>query len=196
MKRILLLAFVLITAASNLSAQSFGIGARIGPSFSTLITDDEDAQEAFTFVSGGQVDVYLYKMFNKWIGIEGGLMLTQNGYGFEFDSDLINIDNETKNTYFAIPVSARFKFGNFTLNPGIRYSSLISTKQEGDEFTDDITSNDFGVFVSPGVQFPIGITLNGTLYLGLTDVVEPLDVANTNFSFQLSVGYTFLRKGE
>ena len=195
MKRIVFFTLVIITASTTLHAQEFGIGARIGPSVSTLLTDDEEAQEAFTFVGGGQVDVYLYKMFNKWVGIEGGLMLTQNGYGFEFDSELFNIDNETKNTYFAIPVSARFKFGYFTLNPGIRYSSLISTKQEGDEFTDDITTNDFGVFVSPGIQFPIGITLNGTLYLGLTDVVEPLEVANTNFSFQFSVGYTFFRKG-
>lgn len=198
MNRISLFAVLLcITVSTNLYSQSFGIGARIGPSVSTLLTDDEDAQEGLTFVGGGQADVYAYKMFNKFIGIEGGLMLTRAGYGFE--SDEFDEGFDTKITYFAIPLSARFKFGYFTLNPGIRPSFLIKAKEEGEDITDAVTTTDFGVFVSPGLQFPVGITLSTTIYVGVIDVFEDIadaGIANINFSLQFSVGYTFFRKGD
>lgn len=191
MKRILVLSFLLsILILPGLYAQSFGIGGRIGLSTSTLLTDDEDAQTQLGFVGGGQVDVYAYKMFNKWVGIEGGLMFTQSGFSLDFD------DFDAKISYFAIPLSARFKFGYFTLNPGIRPSFLIKAELDGEDFTDQVTSTDVGIFISPGIQFPVGITINSTFYLGLTDVVEDFGVVNTNFVLQLSVGYTFYRKGD
>lgn len=196
MKRIVFFTLAIITASTMLHAQEFGIGARIGPSVSTLITDDEVAQDAFKFIGGGQTDVYAYKMFNKFVGIEGGLMLTQQGYKMDFDADGFgNIKFDTKITYFAVPVSVRFKFGYFTLNSGVRPSFLIKAKREEDDITDEVTTTDVGGFVSPGIQFPIGITLSTTFYLGFVDVIEEYSVANTNFSWQFSVGYTFFRKG-
>lgn len=201
MKRILVFVAACIMLTPGLNAQSFGIGARMGPGVSTLLTDDEEIQEILTFVGGVQGDVYSYKMFNKYVGIEGGLMLTQAGYRIEADPDDFNMegDFETKITYFAIPLSARFKFGYFTLNPGIRPSFLIKARQEGEDVTDQVTSTDIGFFVSPGVQFPIGLTLSSTIYMGFTDVYKDLStsgILNTNFSLQFSVGYTFFRKGD
>lgn len=194
MKRLFLLAVILATA-STLYAQQFGIGARIGPSLSMIVTDDDDVNETLNLIGGGQIDVYTYKMFNKFVGIEGGLMLTQAGFKQENEDAE---DSETKITYFTVPLSARFKFGSFILNPGIRPSFLIKADQNGNDITDQVATTDVGLFVSPGIQFPIGITLSTTFYVGFVNVfdTQQLDIANTNFSWQFSVGYTFFRKGD
>jgi hypothetical protein len=195
MKRLFLLT-IIFTAATNLYAQQFGIGARIGPSLSMVVSDDEDLNKTLNLIGGGQIDVYTYKMFNKFVGIEGGLMLTQAGYKQEFED--FDEESETKITYFAVPLSARFKFGYFTVNPGIRPSFLIKAERDENDITDQVATTDVGMFVSPGLQFPIGITLSTTIYVGFVDVfdTEEMDIANANFSWQFSVGYTFFRKGE
>jgi hypothetical protein len=189
MKRLLILALLLSTTSAGLYAQEFGIGGRIGFSTSTLLTDDAELQAELTFVGGGQVDVYAYKMFNEWVGIEGGLMFTQAGTAFT------DGDSEVKTTYLAIPLSVRFKWGYFTLNPGIRPSFLSKAEWDGEDITDQINSTDVGFFVSPGLQFPVGITLNSTFYMGLSDVFSNIETVNRNFVLQLSVGYTFFRNG-
>lgn len=117
MKKLHLTLFFYFSMIAGLYAQEFGLGGRLGLNVSTLLTDDADVQEYLTFVTGGHTDVYAYKMFNKFVGIEGGLMFTQAGYGIDSsDPDLDEGATETKLSYFAIPVSARFKFGYFTLN--------------------------------------------------------------------------------
>lgn len=191
MKRLFLLAVVCVAAGTNLYAQEFGIGARVGPSAAVLLTDEEEAQEFITFVGGGHAEVYTYKMFNKYVGIEGGLMLSQGGYGFDDDDDSF----DTKITYFSVPLSARFKFGYFTVNPGIRTSFLIKAEEEMEDITDGVATTDIGFFVNPGIQFPIGITIGASFYVGAVNVIEEEDIVSRNFICQLSVGYTFFRKG-
>lgn len=197
MNRIFLISVLFITASASLYSQSFGIGMRIGPNVSTLLIDDEYFSPSFDW--GGQVDVYVYKMFNKFVGIEGGLMLTKEGFRLKGADEDGGDDSDTDIKYFAIPLSARFKFGYFTLNPGIRPSFLMKAKDEVGNATHFITVTNpyISFFVSPGVQFPIGITLSSTIYLGVIDVFPDTEMANSkNFSLQFSVGYTFLRKDE
>jgi hypothetical protein len=192
-KRIFLLAAV-FAATTNLYGQEFGIGARIGPGISKVLSESEGLQDQTKFIGGFQVDMYAYKMFNEFVGIEGGLMFTQAGSR----TDAEPREYDTKLSYLAIPISARFKFGYFTVNPGIRPSFLIKAKAGGDDINDGISSTDIGFFVSPGLQFPNGITLSTTLYGGVTNVFDSpnSNMINRNFSLQFSVGYTFFRKGD
>lgn len=185
---------VLSILTTVLYAQEFGFGGRLGLTASTLITDDEDVQESLSFVTGGHTDVYVYKMFNKFVGIEGGVTLYQSGFGITY-GDPINETIEEQFTYFSIPLSARFKFGYFTLNPGVRSSFLLKAEQDGVDISDQVADTDVSFFVSPGIQFPIGITLNSTVAVGMKNVVKNTDGVNASVVFQFSVGYTFLRKG-
>jgi hypothetical protein len=185
MKRTLLLSVVLsIASLKVLIAQELGIGGRLGINSSTILSEDTDDRN-FGF-SGGKIDVYIYSMYNRFWGIEGGMMITTEGFKNHGYAEI---------TYFAIPLSARFKFGYFTLNPGIRPSFLMKVG-DGNAWKEDFTSGDCVLFISPGVQFPNGITLSSTINVGLTDITDSdyLVGKHTNFSFQFSVGYTFYRK--
>src|SRR5690606_31346332 len=114
----------------------------------------------------------------------------------DLDDELFGGSQHVKSSYFALPLSARFKFGYFTLNPGIRPSFLIKATNNGDDFTRQVAPIDVGLSASAGLQFPVGLTLNSTINIGLLDVVENFEEFNTNFSFQFSIGYTFFRKDD
>lgn len=178
------LSVVLSVASLHVSiAQELGIGGRFGINSSTILSKNPD-WDNYGFVGGNQIDFYAYKMYNRFVGIEGGMMITREGFKY---------DSYAKITYLAIPISARFKFGYFTLNPGIRTSFLMKVKGA---WKSDFTNEDIGFFISPGVQFPFGITLSSTINVGLKDMTgsDYFPGKHTNFSFQFSVGYTFFRR--
>lgn len=185
MKRALLFSVVLsIVSIKVLVAQELGMGGRLGINSSTILSKGTDVNFGF---SGGKLEFYIYQMNNRVVGIEGGLMITKEGFR---NHGLAEI------TYLAIPLSTRFKFGYFTLNLGLRPSFLMDVNSSGGAWKSDFNDTDFILFISPGIQFPNGVTFSTTVNVGLTDITRSDYIMgkHNNFSVNFSVGYTFYRK--
>ena len=194
MKKIVLIVLLSVTICSiELYGQGYGIGAKVGPNVSTLLSNSDDL-EYWTPLVGGHVGGYGYYMFSKKVGLELGLMYTTAGFIVD-DSDYSKED--IRLSYFAVPVSPRFKFGYFTLNPGIQFGILLSAKDEnGKDLSDAFAETDVSVFLTPGIELPMGLRVSTALNFGLTGLLVELDEKNSNFVFQLSIGYTFLKNKE
>lgn len=201
--RKLLFAIIFIGSISGLNAQNLGLGLRVGPNISTLLSKEELGKDALSYVVGGQAEVFFYKMVNKTAGFEVGLMYSRTGFHLDLEIDDED-DPYTPNytgrmSYLSIPISMRFKFKYFTLNPGFKTSLLLNYDQKSEVFEhkDEMKSTDFSFFISPGFQFPKGFTFNTTVCFGTVEISENLRyvyVDHRSFSWQFSAGYTFLRR--
>lgn len=149
------IAFLLLFATLNLSAQEFAYGFKVGLNFSTLLADSElDANgaslESFDYNSGFHVGAAFIYRLTDLVGFKGELLFNQRGVKYGYDGQGFQIFTDDQNTrilsangsrqfflevvnsYIDIPLTAYYKIGDkLEVYGGIDVSFLVGSSAVG-----------------------------------------------------------------
>ena len=186
MKKLTIVALVLIGFISISNAQSIKFGVKGGINFSSLNGDDDQIIEGRTGFHIGVVGEFglADKLF-----LQPEIMYSSQGAdpdigGFLEDiPGLFDDDADFGIDYLNVPILIKYKFLKLLdVHAGPQFGIKVS---EGDDL-DDVESFDLSGAVGAGVHF--GKFFGQLRYnFGLTDVFPDVDLKNNNF--QISVGY-------
>ncbi|RZS93644.1 porin family protein [Aquimarina brevivitae] len=172
MKKLLILAVMLVGFTTVTTAQDIKLGFKGGVNFASLSGDDADGLDGRTgYHIGGVVQFSLAGMF----AIQPEVIYSAQGA--EFESFDLNVD------YLNVPILAKLKFAKvFSVEAGPQFGFVVN---EGDD-VGDIESFDLSGALGAGVE--LGSFFGQVRYnFGLTDISSDADIKNSNF--QISVGY-------
>ncbi|MBW1295160.1 porin family protein [Aquimarina litoralis] len=173
MKKLFLLAIVLIGFTSISNAQSLKLGIKGGINLSTINGDNVpsnlDARTGYHIGVAAQIGL------PGKFAIQPELLYSAQG------ADDLDID------YVNIPILVKYKFLKFlSFEAGPQFGVLVN-----DDYADAIETKNFDVSAAAGAGVEFGKFFAQARYnFGITDVVDNSDVRNG--TFQLSVGYYFL----
>ena len=215
MKKILLtviLAFAGLTSQAQDSGMKFGV--KIGPNFSTLTGDAEDASVRVGFHGG----VFAEFMLTDAIGIQPEVLFSMQGADSDYENyfgdifeDLEGWD-KIKLNYINVPVMVNYHFAGVKgLSAGIgpQVSFLMSAREEGtyydsnsgqavnydEDVKDFYKSIDVALCAGAQYEFSFGLIASIRGNFGLLNVADysgPGDYKLHNNVIQISAAYSFL----
>lgn len=173
MKKLFLLAIMLIGFTSISNAQRLKLGVKGGINLSTINGDNVPSN--FDARTGYHIGVAAQ------IGLPGKFALQPEIIYSAQGSDDLDID------YVNVPILVKYKFLKFlSFEAGPQFGILVN-----DEYPETFETKSFDLSVAAGAGVEFGKFFAQARYnYGFTDVVENNDIKNG--TFQLSVGYYFL----
>ena len=186
MKKLILVAIMLLSVTTVLQAQSIRFGVKGGVNFANQTGDagfegTEFSRDGITSYHAGLVaEVKLLEKFS----IQPELLYSTQGASYK------NALGEFKNElgYLSIPVMAKiYMTKSLSLEVGPQASFLLSNKEEFD--AQDPKTFDFAINAGLGLKITEGIFIQGRYGFGLTEVSSKADLKNS--VFQLSAGFMF-----
>lgn len=187
MKRIILVAVVLLAASVDMQAQLIKFGFKGGLNYANqsgsniTVNSDNYNTDAITSYHGGLVaELKLTDGFS----IQPELLYSTQGATYK------NAAEEFKNElgYLSVPVMAKFHFNKtVSLDLGPQASFLLSERNEFD--VKNAETFEFGVAGGLTLNVTKHIFLQGRYVLGLTEASKQAEVKNS--VLQISAGFTF-----
>ncbi len=185
MKKVLILVFVLSSAAVATAQVQVALGLKAGANISTF--DDKEADNITAF-HGGAFALFKLTKF----GIQPELLFSQQG-------SKVN-DFDLKTSYVTIPVMLKlYLIGGLNLQAGPQFGFLTKAELENQNYKDAFKSSDLSANVGLGWDLPFGLTVDARYNIGLSDVGDDDDVFTGSLKsrvIQLSVGYKIFKLGK
>lgn len=196
MKRIFVIALVILAIGTAASAQSYNrLGLKAGVNMFKWYGDEVEGLDYLTsFAFGG----YYCHGFSEVFSIQPELYYSMKGAS---DSEIITID--VKQGYLEIPVLLKVNFPleskswSPNLYAGPYLAFLMSAKVEDVDVKDEFAGTDFGLVVGGGFDFGLSegkqtLSLDIRYSIGFTKVDEEgeADVMNNGFQFLLGFGFS------
>ncbi|WP_298759938.1 porin family protein [uncultured Psychroserpens sp.] len=205
MKKLIIIAFIVLCCSLNLNAQAdkgdFEIGTGLGLNISNVVvgSDSNNGTRSKTGFNLGVSGEYYFS--DRW-GIKAKLIYDSKGWGDGFfDNELTNESYITdfNVTYLTVPVMANWHFGStrkWYLNFGPYIGFLLNAEEDrgGTDVKDAFNSTDFGIALGVGYKFNVGE--NTKLFVeydaqsGLSDVFSNnlgSSVRNGRSSFNIGI---------
>lgn len=179
--------------SNNADSMAASFGVKGGVNFATVTGDDIDSPESRTSFHVGVVgELPISEMFSVQAEV------LYSGQGFE--TDIEGEDNskvEYQLDYINVPVLAKiYVLKGLSIEAGPQFSFKVNEEVDSDPNnnpgdTDVDIAEDFDFSVAAGLTFQteMGIFASGRYNMGITDIVEDLDVKNS--VFQIGIGYKF-----
>ena len=196
MKRIITL--LLLVVASGAYAQGIRVGAKAGLNFAGQITRaDGYSRSSSSILTSYHVGGYVTCKFSEVVGLQPELLFSVQGSK--------NGDMKLKLSYINVPVLVRFNVSKvLSFHAGPQVGILVSAKHEISgsdpiDLKDDYKNLDLAAAVGTTVDLPFGLNFTGRFIKGLSNTISEPGTTNyqeRNFTFQLSVGFTFIDKGK
>jgi hypothetical protein len=188
---------VVIIIASGAYAQGIRIGAKGGLNLSGQIYRADDySRSSPGILPSYHIGGYVTFKFSEVIGLQPELLFSVQGSK--------SSDVKLKLSYINVPVMVRFDVSKvLSFHAGPQFGILASAKREysGDEtdVKDDYKSLELAGAIGATVDLPFGLNFTGRFVKGLSNTISEPGANNNkerNFTLQLSVGFTFLKKGD
>ena len=178
MKKLIIgLLFMLPSVA--LLAQGVGVGIKGGVNFANVDAEDLSTNSITSYHIGGYVNINLSEKF----GITPEVQWTAMGSEIE--------DAELNTDWISVPIMLRFKpISLISLEAGPQFNFLVNAEYGGDDWKDQLKSNEFGLGVGAGIHLPLGINGGVRYILGFTNINDVSDESIKNRTFQIYVGWT------
>lgn len=178
MKRLFLLAILLIAGSTSMNAQGIKFGVKAGANFSNFSGSDADGFNGLTsFHVGGLAEIKLLPNFS----VQPELLYSSQGAkqdGFD----------DVKLDYVTVPVLAKFYLitDKLSLEAGPQFSFLVN-----DNLDDTFKTKSFDFAAAGGLAFDFtkNIFAQARYVVGLTDTTKDAEIKNS--TIQLSVGLKF-----
>ncbi len=192
MKKLFLLAAVVVFGFSNVNAQEVNFGAKAGLNLASIAGDDTDDLDGRTaFHVGVVAEIAISDQFSvqpELVYSAQGATTSEEGIDVDINADYINL-----------PIMAKYYVAEgFSIEVGPQVGFLMSAKAkaEGEEedLKDFIKGIDFGANLGIGYKLESGLNFGARYNLGLSNVNDDEDSDEfeiKNSVIQVSVGYFF-----
>ena len=187
MKRIILVAVVLLAASVDMQAQLVKFGIKAGLNYAnqtgsdiTINSDNYNTDAITSYHAGLVAEIKVTDGFS----VQPELLYSTQGATYK------NAAEEFKNElgYLSIPVLAKFHLNKtVSLDLGPQASFLLSERNEFD--VENAETFEFGVAGGLGFNITKNFFLQGRYVLGLTEASKDAEVKNS--VVQISAGFTF-----
>lgn len=176
MKKLFVLAILLIAGSTTMNAQGIDFGVKAGANFSKLDGDGIDGDNLTSFHVGAVLELNLFENFS----VQPEVMYSSQGTKLE--------DEDIKLDYISVPVLAKFYLisDKLSLEAGPQFSFLVNDNLEE---TFETKSFDFAAIGGLGFNVTNNLFVQARYVVGLTDTTKEAEV--TNKVIQLSVGLKF-----
>jgi hypothetical protein len=204
MKKVLLVALVVVLSSLAVNAQGIKYGVTAGLNTSTFTGDLDDAK----YKAGFQVGVVLDYAITESFSIIPELTFSQKGSKFEYKEEGIELKQSIALNYLQLPINAAYKFNLSESSkvlvfagPYLGYGLSASGEEKVDGETDDLEVKfgskegelkafDFGLNIGAGYQFD-KIFFKAQYNLGLGNLNNFDDGSLKNANIAVTVGYLF-----
>ena len=204
MKKLLLISFAVLIAAS-----SFGqirLGLKAGLNLANMSTNAEGVSPKMIigFHFGGILDIAMTDM----ISLQPGILFSTKGAKADFDMGGTTVTGTTKVNYIEVPINLTFKLGSGDtkfvpfIGPYLGYGIGGTMKMEGggqsisqdikfgSSETDDLKALDLGLNIGVGVEMG-SLIISAQYGLGLANISTSSSETDKNNVIGISVGYLF-----
>lgn len=201
MKRLALVALIIVAFAASASAQGMQAGLKGGLNIAKATGDDVPDEAAWLYSGIG--GAFLCYMFNDMFAIQPELLFAMKGWKIEVEDETF----KTKLNYIEIPLLLRLNIpteGSMTpaIFAGPSIGFLMSAKAEDEDIKELLKSTDFGLVFGAGLNHELSedkgfITYEVRYSLGLAtvfdleEVDEQPDVKNMGISIMVGYGKSF-----
>lgn len=180
MKKLFLMAIILIAGSTSMNAQGIDFGVKAGANFAKLDGEGFDGDNLTSFHVGALVEINVFENFS----VQPELMYSSQGTKVEGADDF-------KLDYISVPVLAKFYLisDKLSLEAGPQFSFLVN--DSAPDIIDQYEAKSFDFAAVGGLAFDLtnNIFLQARYVAGLTDTSKEAKV--TNQVIQLSVGLKF-----
>ena len=176
MKKLLLMAILLVAGSTSMNAQGIDFGVKAGANFSNLDGDGMDGDNLTSFHAGALLEINVFENFS----VQPEVMYSSQGTKLE--------DEDIKLDYISVPVLAKFYLisDKLSIEAGPQFSFLVNDNLED---TFETKSFDFAAIGGLGLNLTNNLFVQARYVVGLTDTTKEAEV--TNKVIQLSVGWKF-----
>jgi len=176
MKKLFIMAILLVAGSSSMNAQGIDFGVKAGANFAKLDGDGLDGDNLTSFHVGALLELNVFENFS----IQPEVMYSSQGTKIE--------DEDIKLDYLSVPVLAKFYLisDKLSLEAGPQFSFLVNDDVPE---TFETKSFDFAAIGGLGFNVTNNIFVQARYVVGLTDTTKDAEV--TNKVIQLSVGLKF-----
>ena len=189
MKRLLIISAFCLGAVFTSKAQGVGFGIKGGVNLASLSGDGvTDASNRTGIHFGAYARVKL-----GGIGLQPEAYYSAQGAEVSF----ANVKQAVDANYLNIPILLRFNpvpILNFHIGP--QFGILMSADQAGQDIKDSLKSSDLSAAVGAGLDLPFGLNFPLRYVRGLSSINGDGDESIKNNTFQVSVGYDFVKIGK
>jgi hypothetical protein len=186
--RKIVLVFILITVSKIVSAQTSGIGFKVGVNFANMSLKsnyDIDTKSK----TGLHIGLFYNFVLSEKLTLRPELLYSVQGCKY----DQSNIDASVNANYFTVPVVVKYKFTDMiSLHGGPQFGFLTKIELEvsGDkqDMKDDFQGADVGAMVGLEIDLSV-VGFGARYYRGLMDIQVGDaydDVRNTNIQFYVT----------
>lgn len=176
MKKLFLMAILLVAGSTSMNAQGIDFGVKAGANFSNLDGDGIDGDNLTSFHAGAVLEVNLFENFS----LQPEVLYSSQGTKLE--------DEDIKLDYISVPVLAKFYLisDKLSIEAGPQFSFLVN-----DDVPEvfETKSFDFAAIGGLGLNITNNLFVQARYVVGLTDTTKEAEV--TNKVIQLSVGWKF-----
>lgn len=176
MKKLFVMAVLLIAGSSSMNAQGLDFGVKAGANFAKLDGEGISGDNLTSFHVGALLELNVFENFS----IQPEVLYSSQGTKIE--------DEDIKLDYLSVPVLAKFYLisDKLSLEAGPQFSFLVNDDVPE---TFETKSFDFAAVGGLGFNFTENIFVQARYVAGLTDTSK--DAKVTNQVIQLSVGLKF-----
>lgn len=180
MKKLFVMAILLIAGSTSMNAQGLDFGVKAGANFSKLDGDGIDGDNLTSFHVGALLELNVFENFS----VQPEIMYSSQGTKVKGAGDF-------KLDYISVPVLAKFYLisDKLSLEAGPQFSFLVNDSAPSVEEQLDTKSFDFAAVGGLAFDLTNNIFLQARYVAGLTDTSK--DAKVTNQVIQLSVGLKF-----
>ncbi len=199
MKRIVVIAFVIMAIAATASAQESSkcLGIKGGLNMFKVYGDDV-ADDVVSYLYGFAVGGFFTYNINETFALQPELYYSMKGWKLEAGTE----ETDVKFGYIDIPVLIKVNIPlegksfapNMFAGPYMAFN--MSADIEGEDFKDEIKSTDFGLVVGAGVDVMLKegvqmLTFDFRYSIGFAKLDDEGEAESFNNGFQFLLGYGF-----
>lgn len=180
MKKLFVMAILLIAGSVSVNAQGIDIGVKAGANFAKLDGDGINGDNLTSFHVGALLEINVFENFS----VQPEVMYSSQGTKVEGAGDF-------KLDYIAVPVLAKFYLisDKLSLEAGPQFSFLVNDDAPSVETQFETKSFDFAAVGGLGLNITNNLFVQARYVAGLTDTSK--DAKVTNQVIQLSLGLKF-----
>lgn len=181
---------------SNTDSMAISFGVKGGVNFATVTGDDFESPDSRTsFHVGVLAEFPLADIFS----LQVEALYSGQGFKTNIDGGLFGGDGDVEYQldYVNVPVLAKvYIIEGLSVEVGPQFSFKVNEEIDtdpsddpGDTDLNEAEDFDFGVAAGLTFQTDMGLFASGRYNLGVTDIIEDVDVKNS--VFQIGIGYKF-----
>jgi len=205
MKRVLLIAVIVILELGNVYAQDVKFGAKAGLNLSNVSIEIEDGVETDGKI-GYNFGAFAEISLSEKLIFQPELLFSTQGFKVKQSIDEFSFEQTNKMNYLNVPIMFRYAvFNKFGLEVGPQVGFLLSANSEiketfngesetfDQDFKDSVKSIDFGLNFGASYDVSENIIIGARYNLGLSNINNEDGDANkiNNTVFSFSLGYRF-----